>query len=120
MEGEQWLSQYYSQKTISGRKGDPGEGADMTFLRPKLSMLPIKALAVREYAREYPQNIHWNVTLDVVSMWCCVPVSWQTYTPITANDWNNIANADLRRERPEYRKPIPGMIRNTRKDMIIR
>jgi hypothetical protein len=42
----------------------------MTFLRPKLSMLPMNALAVREYASEYPQNIHWNVTLDVVRTYC--------------------------------------------------
>jgi hypothetical protein len=43
-----------------------------------------------------------------------------THTPITAKDWNNMASADLRRERPEYKKPIPGMIRKTRNDMIIR
>jgi hypothetical protein len=41
-----------SQKTISGKKADPGDGADMTFFNPKLSMLPMKALAVREYASE--------------------------------------------------------------------
>jgi hypothetical protein len=30
----------------------PGEGADMTFFKPKLSMLPMKELAEREYASE--------------------------------------------------------------------
>jgi hypothetical protein len=43
---------WYRQKTISGRRAEPGDGADMTFFRPKLSMLPIKGLAVREYASE--------------------------------------------------------------------
>lgn len=43
---------WYRQKTISGSRTEPGEGADMTFFRPKLSMLPMKGLAVREYASE--------------------------------------------------------------------
>lgn len=42
----------YLQNTISGRNEEPGDGADMTFLRPKLSMLPMKGLAEREYASE--------------------------------------------------------------------
>lgn len=36
------------QNTISGRNDEPGDGADMTFFRPKLAILPIKGLAVRE------------------------------------------------------------------------
>lgn len=43
---------WYKQNTISGRSAEPGEGADITFFNPKLSMLPMKGLAVREYARE--------------------------------------------------------------------
>jgi hypothetical protein len=39
---------------------------------------------------------------------------------MTAKDWNNIASADFLRERPEYRKPIPGMMSQTRYAMIIR
>jgi hypothetical protein len=39
---------WYKQKTISGNRAEPGDGADMTFFRPKLSMLPMKGLAVRE------------------------------------------------------------------------
>ena len=47
-----YLTKVYVQNTISGKKAEPGEGADMTFLRPKLAMLPMKGLAVREYASE--------------------------------------------------------------------
>jgi len=49
---------WYKQKTISGSSAEPGDGADMTFFKPKLAMSPMKGLAVREYAKEYPQNIH--------------------------------------------------------------
>jgi hypothetical protein len=45
-------SMRYLQNTISGRNDEPGEGADMTFFNPKLSMLPMKGLAEREYASE--------------------------------------------------------------------
>jgi hypothetical protein len=43
---------WYRQKTISGNSAEPGEGADMTFFRPKFAMSPMNGLAVREYARE--------------------------------------------------------------------
>lgn len=39
---------WYKQKTISGKSGDPGDGADITSFRPKLAMFPIKGPAVRE------------------------------------------------------------------------
>jgi hypothetical protein len=39
---------WYKQKTISGRNADPGDGADMTFFKPKFAMSPMKGEAVRE------------------------------------------------------------------------
>lgn len=59
---------WYKQKTISGNRAEPGDGAAMTFFRPKFAMSPMNGLAVREYAREYPQNIHWKHTLYLFSM----------------------------------------------------
>lgn len=54
---------WYRQNTISGIKAEPGDGATMTFFMPKFARSPMKAFAVREYASEYPQNIHWKQTL---------------------------------------------------------
>jgi hypothetical protein len=73
----------------------------MTFFNPKFDMSPIKALAEREYASEYPQNIHWKHTLDVISICVEICVMENTYTPMTANDWNSSDNADFLRARPE-------------------
>jgi hypothetical protein len=39
---------WYKQKTISGSSAEPGDGADITFLRPKFARSPMKGLAVRE------------------------------------------------------------------------
>jgi hypothetical protein len=60
-------SNWYKQKTISGRTALPGLGATITFFNPKFARSPMKGPAVREYAREYPQNIHWNVVTAATS-----------------------------------------------------
>jgi hypothetical protein len=74
----------------------------MTLRIPKYSILPMKGLAEREYAREYPQNIHWKQTLAQVSELCGkLAEIVNTYTPMTAKDWNSSERADLRRARPE-------------------
>ena len=43
--------------------GDPTDGAALTLIIPKFAKSPMKGPAVREYAREKPQNIHWKVVL---------------------------------------------------------
>jgi hypothetical protein len=85
---------WYKQKTISGSSAEPGD---------------------QRIAPEHPLEAYTGKFSRYLSTY-----KEQTYTPMTANDWNNIASADFRRERPEYRKPIPGMMSQTRYAMIIR
>ena len=52
-------------------------------MSPKFAISPMKGPAVREYASEYPQNIHWKVV-----------------TAITIMDWKSRERELLRRARP--------------------
>jgi hypothetical protein len=53
-------------------------------------------LPVDEKAREYPQKYHWKVMIENDPMQAQI-----------------IDSADFLRARPEYRKPVPGIITKT-------
>jgi hypothetical protein len=59
--------------------------------------------AVREYASEYPQKIHWKVV-----------------TAATIMDWNRSESADFLLAKPPYKRPIPGIMSQTMKAQKMR
>lgn len=72
--------------------GEPGDGTPNVFWSAKCLRSPMNPfVALDDRASEYPQKYHWNVTT--------------AEDPIHAQMRDR---ADLRRARPEYRKPRPG------------